>query len=284
MNNYIYDRGYDLEYKIPPKTILEKKEVKIGEIALKYFESGRGEETLVFIHGFTGSIDEWFFQIMEFQKNYKIFCLNLRGHGGSELSDEVSFDILTNDIKDFINKFKIKSPIIIGHSLGGIISLNFAVKYSNLINKLVLVDALPFFHQSMPLELVERFTEKQILEFFSQQLTISKQKISPNKREYYEKLKKWSMERREKAITGKMLKIYFKALREFDLTDELKKIEIPTMIFFGEDDRILSDKVIDSYKNIKNSQFITFKECGHSPPRECIKEFNELLAKFLKGS
>ena len=273
-----------MEYEIPPKIALEKDDVEIGGLTLKYFKSGEGNDTLLFIHGFTGSIDEWVFQVTEFEKIYKVFCLNLRGHGGSELSDEVSFDILTDDIKEFIDKLKIKDPIIIGHSLGGIISLNFSIKYPNSLKKLVIVDALPFFHQSMPLELVERFTEKQILEFFSQQLTIRTQKIPLHKREYYNKLKKWSLQRREKAITGRMLKIYFKALRTFDLTDKLKRIKIPTIIFFGEEDRILSESVIKSYKKIKNSQFITFKECGHSPPRECIKEFNDLLAKFLKTS
>ncbi len=204
----------------------------------------------------------------------------MRGHAGSELGTDVSFEILTEDLKNFIETLKIKDPVIIGHSMGGIISLNYAIKHSYL-KKIVIIDALPFFGQSMPLDLVESLTEKQILEFFSRQLTISKQKIPESKREYYEKLKKWSLERREKAINGKMLKIYFKALRSFNLTDDLKKINVPTLIVFGADDKILSDEVIESYKNIKNSEFITFKGCGHSPPRECIQEFNELLHKFL---
>jgi len=269
-----------LDFEIPPKYILEKKDIKLPNVTLKYLESGKGEKTLLFIHGFTGSIDEWSFQILEFQENYKIYCINMRGHGGSELGEDVSFEILTEDLNNFINTLKLKDPIIIGHSMGGIISLNYAIKYTNL-KKLMIVDALPFFHQSMPLDLVESFTEKEILKFFSRQLSMSKKEIPKHKREYYEKLKSWSLERREKAINGKMLKIYFKALRAYDLTEDLKNINIPTLIVFGEDDKILNDEVIESYKNIKNSKFTTFKECGHSPPRECIQEFNELLHEFL---
>ena len=256
-----------MDFEIPPKFILEKKDIQLPDVTLKYFESGIGEKTLLFIHGFTGSIDEWAFQIQEFQENHKIYCINMRGHGESELGKDVSFEILTEDLNNFIETLKIKDPIIIGHSMGGIISLNYAIKYSNL-KKLMIVDALPFFHQSMPLDLVENFTEKQILEFFSHQLSMSKHKIPEHKREYYEKLKKWSLKRRESAINGKMLKMYFKALRAFNLTDDLIKIKVPTLIVFGADDKILNDKVIKSYKNIKNSKFKTFKECGHSPPRE----------------
>ncbi|NHI93059.1 MAG: alpha/beta hydrolase [Candidatus Lokiarchaeota archaeon] len=271
-----------LEFEIPPKIILEKKDLKINDIILKYFESGIGRENLIFIHGFTGSIDEWHFQITEFQKYYKIFCFNMRGHGGSELGTEVSFEILTQDLKNFIDILKIKDPIIIGHSLGGIICLNYAIRYPFNLKKLVIVDGLPFFKQNMPLELVERFSEKEILDFFSHQLTLSKQKIPVNKLEFYEKLKAWSIDRREKAINGRMLKKYFEALRAFDLTQQLKEIKIPTLVVFGEEDRILNSQVVESYKKIKNCQFITFKECGHSPPREYIKEFNDLLHKFLK--
>ena len=52
-----------MEFEIPPKFVLEKKDVKLPEVTLKYFEAGQGDQPLLFIHGFTGSIDEWCFQV-----------------------------------------------------------------------------------------------------------------------------------------------------------------------------------------------------------------------------
>ena len=185
-------------------------------------------------------------------------------------------------MKEFITKKEISDATIIAHSLGGMISLYLTIKYSKIVKKLVIVDSLPFFRQKMPEELIKNLSEDDILKLFSERLSIPSHKIPKHELERYENLKKWSLQRRRQAITGKMLKHYFKGLKNFDLKDKLREIAVPTLVIFGEDDRLLNQDVLNYYRKIPQCTIKIIKNCGHSPPRERINEFNESISSFFR--
>ena len=111
------------DIEIPPKINYEDKLIQIGKIKLNYWEEGNGPETLFFIHGFTGNVEEWYFQISHFKKKYKVIAIDLRGHGKSEMEEkEVNADDITKDINSFLEKKGISKINLIGHSMGGMIA------------------------------------------------------------------------------------------------------------------------------------------------------------------
>ncbi len=71
------------------------------------------------------------------------------------------------------------------------------------------------------------------------------------------------------------------ALRDTDLRDELKKINIPTLILHGKKDKICSfDLALQMKAGIKDSQLVSFENSGHSLFLEETKKFNDELIKF----
>lgn len=109
---------------------------------LYFRESGTGSP-LIILHGLFGSSDNWFTVAKSFALNYKVFLLDQRNHGQSPHSEEFNYKVLAEDLNEFVDDHKLDAPVVIGHSMGGKAAMNFAVKYPNRIQKLVVVDIVP---------------------------------------------------------------------------------------------------------------------------------------------
>jgi pimeloyl-ACP methyl ester carboxylesterase len=69
--------------------------------------------------------------------------IDQRNHGQSPQSDDFNYKLLAEDLHEFIQEHKLQKPNIIGHSMGGKTAMNFAVKYPDQLNKLIIVDIAP---------------------------------------------------------------------------------------------------------------------------------------------
>ncbi|WP_207765225.1 alpha/beta fold hydrolase [Solitalea longa] len=105
--------------------------------------SGKGKQAIVFIPGFTCSGDVWKETTAELSKNFKCYTLTMPGFAGQKAQDDPSLNGWENEIIEFIKSEKIEKPIIIGHSMGGVLALMLAADHPDKIAKIVVVDALP---------------------------------------------------------------------------------------------------------------------------------------------
>lgn len=104
--------------------------------------SGTGRP-LIILHGLFGSSDNWFTLSRTFAQHHTVYLVDQRNHGQSPHSPEMNYGVLAEDLHDFISEHHLDGPDIIGHSMGGKAAMNFAVKYPNLLRKLVVVDIVP---------------------------------------------------------------------------------------------------------------------------------------------
>ncbi len=109
---------------------------------LFFRESGQGKP-LIILHGLFGSSDNWFTVAKTFAATHRVFLVDQRNHGQSPHSDDLNYQLLAGDLHQFIQDHGLKSADVIGHSMGGKAAMNFAVKYPDLIEKLVVVDIVP---------------------------------------------------------------------------------------------------------------------------------------------
>ena len=105
-------------------------------------KSGHGHP-LIILHGLFGSSDNWFSLAKIFAQHFTVYLVDQRNHGQSPQSDDFNYQLLTDDLAEFIQEHNIKKPHIIGHSMGGKTAMNFAVKYPGQIKKLIVVDIAP---------------------------------------------------------------------------------------------------------------------------------------------
>lgn len=109
---------------------------------LHYKETGTGE-ALIILHGLYGSLDNWQTIGQNLSKQYQVFLIDQRNHGRSPHSDIQHYELMQQDILEFIKDKGLNNVNIIGHSMGGKTAMYLALLNNHLVNKLIVVDIAP---------------------------------------------------------------------------------------------------------------------------------------------
>ena len=109
---------------------------------LFYRESGEGDPLLI-LHGLFGSSDNWQTLAKKFALKFRVFTIDLRNHGRSFHHSEFDYDVMMRDINEFIQDKRLGRVSLLGHSMGGKLSMNYALHYPDQVRQLMVVDIAP---------------------------------------------------------------------------------------------------------------------------------------------
>ena len=104
---------------------------------------GSHSQDLIVIHGIFGMSDNWNSLGKRFAENFKVHLIDLRNHGKSPHSDEFNYQVMSDDVFEYIEDNYIQDPIILGHSLGGKVAMKIAFANPQKISKLIVADIAP---------------------------------------------------------------------------------------------------------------------------------------------
>jgi pimeloyl-ACP methyl ester carboxylesterase len=110
---------------------------------LNYKELGDGGQPLIILHGLFGSSDNWMTIGRKLSEKFHVYLVDQRNHGDSPHDDVHNYEVMADDLEEFIESNNIENPHIIGHSMGGKTAMYFAVQHPDLYDKLVVVDIAP---------------------------------------------------------------------------------------------------------------------------------------------
>lgn len=273
--------------KMPPDIEFEYKKIKIGDYKLTYWDEGPKDSLKIcFLHGYTGDIDGWYYQVSEFSKNYRCLAHNHRCHGTSESKDEpVSIKDLAEDFFEFLDKLSILEKVIVnGHSMGGMIAQQFTLDHPDKVKALILTDTAPKLPlQEGMLDQVAKMGVYELAKLMDKMFSIPLRKRPPELQEYYKNLKNWEIERKKDIPTHVGVN-FLKAMGDWDVVKRLHEIKVPTLIIFGEKDT-MTDREQYSHllaEKIPNSKLEIIKDAGHGPPTEQTNEYNRITGEFIK--
>lgn len=120
------------------------KTVQIKSSSVVYIDEGQGE-VLFLIHGFCGSSAYWSRVVPLLANQYRVIAIDLPGHGESEVQGNVNqIDDYADFIHQFLDSLEVDKVTMLGHSLGGYITLAFAEKYSERLNGFSLIHSTGF--------------------------------------------------------------------------------------------------------------------------------------------
>ncbi|MEW6157204.1 MAG: alpha/beta hydrolase [Verrucomicrobiota bacterium] len=127
-------------------------------LPVAYNLRGRGKTTLVFVHCWAGNRTFWRHQVEEFARDFQVLALDLPGHGQSRAPRESwSLQGLAQDLRTVIEQLKLRRVILIGHSMGGPVSLLAAERMPGRVLGVVGVDTLHNAEFVWPKSLGEQF-------------------------------------------------------------------------------------------------------------------------------
>lgn len=111
------------------------------QLAFRKYGSG---QPLLILHGLFGQSDNWNTLAKRFGENeFEVYTIDQRNHGLSPHSEEWNYEVMADDIKEFIETNNLQNPILLGHSMGGKVAMFFALKYPGVLNKLIVADMSP---------------------------------------------------------------------------------------------------------------------------------------------
>lgn len=123
-------------------TRLRSRTVERSGITTAYYDEGEGS-VLLLLHGFTGSKLDFHDQLEWFTDSYRVIVPDNRGHGESTHSEDEAvykLDTLVDDLRSFVEVLDLQGIHLLGHSLGGMVVMRYAVAHPGRLASLMLMD------------------------------------------------------------------------------------------------------------------------------------------------
>lgn len=248
-----------------------------------YGQDKPGTPLLVF-HGLFGMLDNWGSFGKEMGEFFPVHLIDLRNHGKSFHSTEMSHDDLAHDISHYMDFHHIEKANLLGHSLGGKAVMQFAIKYPIKVQKLIVVDispkAYPPHHQGIlkALESVdfENLNTRQQVEEVLQQYIPEKSVIQfLTKNLYWTDDKKLAWRFNLKTLSEKYSEFVSNAIKFGVFSGE-------TLFIAGaKSNYILPQDEFQIKQQFPHASIIKIKNAGHWVQAENPKDFNEAVKDFL---
>lgn len=251
---------------------------------LHYKELGQGKPIII-LHGLFGSSDNWLTIGKALADHHKIYLIDQRNHGQSFHSDEFNYQAMAADLKDFITTHHIEKPFIIGHSMGGKVAMNFAVKHPDLYDRIVVVDIAPRAYSVHHDNILEGLASLNLD-------TIQSRKEADEQLSNYVKekgVRQFLLKNLTRSDDGKYAwKLNLPAIKK-NIENIGKGLEgqwasdKPTLFIRGENSDYIKNEdsiVIESF--FPNFEIKTIKNAGHWVHAEQPEAFLDVLNRFLK--
>lgn len=218
------------------------------------------ERTLVFLHGFGGSARQWRYQLTHFADRHRVIALDLRGHGLSDQPDG-PYDLATllNDLDAALRLLDVpKSFVMVGHSFGGALAVEYALRQPARISHLILVAAsgrypLAWYFRwalNLPLPLLNAV---------------------------------YPLLRRTIPAPPRVLKpFYFETLLRWDGWDRLRLLRPPALVIRGFRDRVFDRPLFERVaREIPKAEDVNVGASGHMVMLERRDAVNRAIDRFL---
>ena len=238
----------------------------------RFIETGGNGEVLLLLHGLFGALSNFQGIINHFRKNYNvvvpmlpIFEMPIR---------KVSVSGLVDHVSEFVKYKNFEKVHVLGNSLGGHITLLYALGNADRIASIILTGSSGLFENSLGSTFPKRgdydfIKTKTQATFFNPEVA-TKELID----EVYD-----IVNDRNKAI--RIVATAKTAVRH-NLSDKLHQIKAPTLLIWGKEDNVTPAFVGKKFNElIEGSKLVFVEECGHAPMMEKPEVFNDILESFL---
>lgn len=256
---------------------VQSRNIKVDGLDVHYYTAGEGEP-LVVIHGGGGDARSWEHNISDLSRKYAVYAPDLPGYGLTQpLKGKYHIPELADFVEKFTSSLGLKKFSVVGHSLGGGVALNLALKFPTQIKKLVLVSSLclgndvAFWLKLISLPTVIRLVGTVFIWGFK----ATKWLISHlNPARYILPLTPASMLVGATITDGHQQKLV--------LDKRLPEVKMPTLVVWGAHDPVVPVKqAYRAAKMIPDCKLKVYEKSGHNVHREQFQKFSKLLTDFL---
>jgi len=217
------------------------------------------EKTIVFVHGYAGCAETWEYQINYFARGYRVVAPDLRGHGQSDAPfTEYTMPELVADLDAIAEDLDLPEKfILVGHSFGGAICVEYASAHPERLEKLILIATAGEYPLPRATSLVSRIPTAAF-------------------RPWWEYRPRWNAE------VHVMKRMMLNNMRKWKGWDLLKNIRTPTLIITGQRDRYFPRRVYDRVSEmVEGAEVIDIGASKHKVQLERHQAVNRAIERFI---
>jgi len=254
--------------------------VMVNNVKINYVEQGEGDEAVIFVHGYAGSLGHWRKVLELLPKEYHAYALDQRGYGQSDKPGSYQLTEMVEDIYAFSQELGIERFTYVGYSMGGKIGMKFALDHPDVLKALVLVCPSAAFALPPDQQLAMKEAVKSIILSPEMMRGAIEQGVGKKlSEEFLNELIKDTIMADPTAMHESMDMIV-----STDLMPQLGDIRAPTLVVAGAKDMSspLDVVVRPTVNAIKGSRLEVFEDSSHFLLEESPQKFVNLLTSFIK--
>jgi len=296
---FICERDKPLEELIPLYTNKESKFMPILGMKVHYRDEGPAADSipLLLLHGMSSSLNTWDSVVLDLKKTRRVISLDLPGFGltGPSPENTYNFDYYSKFIDSFTTRLQIKRFVLVGNSMGGAISWNYALHQPKAVAKMVLIDAAGYPKKgesgSLGFKIASTPVINNLLLYATPKILVRKSLETI----YYdpsmvtdaqvERFHDVAIREGNRAAALEIFKGSFAtSSKKFGKTpsEQIQQINVPTLILWGEKDQLISvDNVRNFKKDIQGSVSEIYPNIGHVPMEEAPHKVSQSILRFL---
>ena len=213
-----------------------------GNHLLSYFISGKGDRSIILVHGFGEDCRIWKHQIKHLENEFRLFIPDLPGTGLSQIgTDDLSVESMAEIIKQMMDEEKIDQCIMLGHSMGGYVTLAFAELYPERLRAFGLIHSTAYADSDEKKAAREKsitfIKEHSAAEFMKTTIpNLFSQSFNSEHKEQVDEL----IEQGNQFTAEALMAYYTAMINRPNRSHILQKTTVPVLFFIGEEDKAVS--------------------------------------------
>lgn len=249
-------------------------------VAIAYDVRGAGATSLVFIHGWCSNRAFWREQLDVMADKYRVVAIDLPGHGSSgRARQDWSIASFANDVMTVVEALDLKRVVLIGHSMGGLVSLEAAPLLPERVIGMIGVDTISDVESEKQPEMMDQVIAALEADFEGSMAAFMPHMFSPNAAPG---LVRWATESSVKADHVMALAI-MRGVSELDEKELLSSVDVPVRcIYAAPEDSSESRSFVETNGKYADFDAVFVEGVGHFLHLEDPQSFNYHLGVFLK--
>ena len=294
----LLDSARDLDIEVPGEVRYVSRNTVLRHQRFHFLEWG-GEDAppVVLLHGGNQSAHSWDLVSLHLSSDYRVMALDQRGHGDSEWNRGAHYAIadMMPDAKDFLGALGLARPVVVGHSMGGMVALALACAHPQLVRAAVIVDIGP--------EVGERGT-RMIREFVGRNIEFDDMEAFLDRVEQYDRyrtrahiertLKYNLIQRADGRYITKADRRRYALASDGDHAEAgtrlpgvpdlaaVARLEVPVLVVRGGNSNVLEQAAADRFvAALPNGSLKVVPDCGHNVASQNTVGFLAAVKPFL---
>lgn len=251
-----------------------------------YLEKGQGQPVIL-LHGLGANVGRWTDTVNALANQYRVLAFDLPGFGKSEKRNQsYTITLFLRALEEFIAELELKDPLLIGHSMGGAVVLEYLLKHREKTPRAVVVSPAGVRHSH---SILGRILGAILIRApFSQRVVpralgrCAVQRTEPIldmvfQASHAEQDPNWTKLRR-------VIRSSTRSLLAYSVQHRLHEIKTPLLVVWGEEDSLQAPHLaLTMHREIPLARIAMMPECGHYPMLEKPTDFNRIVQDFFGG-